>query len=507
MYEFPFGYERIQETSWAYLSSLLMLALFFKFNRFWAMRNLDLLLLILLAPGLLMVYHGSRIPDPSTPAAVSPPAPSAPSPADSSARPEITDPSVPDRGSRGAGAGIPAPLEAQSAEADQLSSSTDSSRPVESLPSGTDGSGGLPEASVPQNTGAPEPLASSVTQATEPQAAEQTPATPSPSAEPAAERPREIEPTPMTELTKGQLLQRAGYIWLLAVGGIFLIRLLIDPLLVRKPMLEPNLSIGGLVFLGCSLMIFSFADIIAAAPGSEDLEGAIGAVRMVKREAIDSNVERDLLEHGPGYPLLHVFPVIWTFSGQRSMMKADTAELAALVQMEMAAKAVVIFSHILMVVGIIALGYYHFNNFRNGVGMAVIYLMLPHTSLYAGHVMHLLPAVLILWAVVMFRQPMVAGVMLGLATGVAYYPFFLLPLWVSFYWERGAGRFVAGMLAALGICIAGLLLTSEDAASFLTQLKTMFGFWLPRMQGLEVIWSLGWDPWFRIPVLAAFITL
>jgi hypothetical protein len=175
--------------------------------------------------------------------------------------------------------------------------------------------------------------------------------------------------------------------------------------------------------------------------------------------------------------------------------------------MEMAAKAVVIFSHILMVVGIIALGYYHFSNFRNGVGMAVIYLMLPHTSLYAGHVMHLLPGVLILWAVVMYRQPVVAGVMLGLATGVAYYPFFLLPLWVSFYWERGAGRFVAGMLTALGLCIAGLLPTSPDAAAFIAQLKTMFGFWLPRMEGLEGIWNLGWDPWFRIPVLVAFITL
>ncbi|MFM7563076.1 MAG: hypothetical protein ACKO81_08595 [Planctomycetota bacterium] len=311
----------------------------------------------------------------------------------------------------------------------------------------------------------------------------------------------------MAELKPSQRLQRAGYIWLLAVGGIFLVRLLIDPLFVRKPMLEPNLSIGGLVFLGCSLMIFSFADIMTAAPGSDDLEGAIGAVKMVKREAVDSAADKQLLERGPGYPLLHVFPVIWTFSGQRSMMKADTTELATLVQMEMAAKAVVIFSHILMVVGIIALGYYHFSNFRNGVGMAVIYLMLPHTSLYAGHVMHLLPGLLILWAVVMYRQPVVAGVMLGLATGVAYYPFFLLPLWVSFYWDRGAGRFVAGMLTALALCIAGLLPTSPDAAAFLAQLKTMFGFWLPRMEGLEGIWSLGWDPWFRIPVMVAFITL
>ena len=311
----------------------------------------------------------------------------------------------------------------------------------------------------------------------------------------------------MTELTGQQRLQRTGYIWLFGIGGAFLIRLLIDPVLVRRPMLEPNLSIGGLVFLGCSLMTFSFADIITANPARDDLDGAIGAVKMVKREAIESSQPSQLLEHGPGYPLVHVFPVIWTFSGGRAIMKTDTAELAGSVQMEMAGKAVVIASHIAMVIGLIAIGFYHFNNFRSGVGMAVIYLMMPHTSIYAGHVIHLLPGVLIVWSVVMFRQPMVSGLLLGMATGVAYYPFFLLPLWISFYWERGRGRFIIGMVMALLICVAGLLPTSPDYATFIAQLQTMFGFWLPRMQGLRGIWSLGWDPWFRLPVLVAFLAL
>ena len=60
MDEFPFVFERIASTTWAYLSSLLMLALFFKFNRFWSVRNFDLFLIILLAPGLLMVEGGRR---------------------------------------------------------------------------------------------------------------------------------------------------------------------------------------------------------------------------------------------------------------------------------------------------------------------------------------------------------------------------------------------------------------------------------------------------------------
>ena len=36
------------------------------------------------------------------------------------------------------------------------------------------------------------------------------------------------------------------------------------------------------------------------------------------------------------------------------------------------------------------------------------------------------------------------GTLLGLAMGLFYYPFFLLPLWCSFYWQRGVLRFAAG---------------------------------------------------------------
>ncbi len=57
MPEILFHYERVNPTSWAYLSSLLMLALCFKFNRAWSIRNLDLFLMISLAPGLLLVQY------------------------------------------------------------------------------------------------------------------------------------------------------------------------------------------------------------------------------------------------------------------------------------------------------------------------------------------------------------------------------------------------------------------------------------------------------------------
>ncbi len=44
MNEILFHYEKIDPTTWAYLASLLIIGLFFKFGRFWSVRNLDLLL-------------------------------------------------------------------------------------------------------------------------------------------------------------------------------------------------------------------------------------------------------------------------------------------------------------------------------------------------------------------------------------------------------------------------------------------------------------------------------
>ena len=62
MSEILFQYHKVDPTTWVYLSSLLMIGLFFKFNRFWSVRNLDLVLLILLAPGLLDGERGPRWP-------------------------------------------------------------------------------------------------------------------------------------------------------------------------------------------------------------------------------------------------------------------------------------------------------------------------------------------------------------------------------------------------------------------------------------------------------------
>src|SRR5262249_61239151 len=76
MSEILFHYQKVNPTTWVYLSSLLTIGLFFQFNRFWSVRNLDLVLLILLAPGLLMVNQSREgLGAPTPTAAVQPPRP------------------------------------------------------------------------------------------------------------------------------------------------------------------------------------------------------------------------------------------------------------------------------------------------------------------------------------------------------------------------------------------------------------------------------------------------
>lgn len=53
------GYEVNKET-WFYHSLLLSIALFFRFRRVWSLRNLDLTLLLLMAPGLVIVRNGTH---------------------------------------------------------------------------------------------------------------------------------------------------------------------------------------------------------------------------------------------------------------------------------------------------------------------------------------------------------------------------------------------------------------------------------------------------------------
>ena len=95
---------------------------------------------------------------------------------------------------------------------------------------------------------------------------------------------------------------------------------------------------------------------------------------------------------------------------------------------------------------------------------ATFYLLLPYTFFLVpdspvgvGRWDHAWPMALMVWSVVAYRMPLLAGAFLGLATGPAYYLVVTLPAWLSFYYQRGAFRFMVGFVLAGGLSVALIL--------------------------------------------------
>jgi hypothetical protein len=382
MSEILFQYERVNATTWAYLASLLVIALYFKFNRIWSVRNLDLIGLILLAPALLMVKYGL----------------------------------------------------------DHVTGSDD--------------------VATQQRT---------------------------------------------------QLVEHIGYIWLFALSGLFLLRLLLDAAMVRRPLLEPNLSAGGLTFLGISLFVFLMANVVNGTPEDVDVTGSRRAGQLSALTASEGGAN-SLATHGPGYSLFFLLPHIST---QKLLGDEDEGNatldngLTSPAQMVdvVTARVMAILSQLAIVIGLVFVGFRHFDNIKTGIAAATLYLLLPYTAMWTGSVTHALPGALLVWAIVMYRRPLLAGAMIGLAFGTIYYPVFLLPLWISFYWERGLVKFLIGMLAMVGLLVAVLALTSSDMPMFLAGLQQMFGWRFPVSSDLSGVWGHFWWPAYRYPIIAAHVGL
>ena len=459
MSEILFQYQKVNPTTWVYLSSLLMIGLYFKFSRFWSVRNLDLVLLILLAPGLLTAQFGSEVRMRAMRLAE---------------REEI--PTRPDA------------VERSAEEIESLLRPRDSGPPwasqkVPDVPAGMIMEEALALADDLDERTAPD--GGQVANDTEGEAA----------------LPREGLATVDEALQAGAQIERLGFLWLFAVGAAWLVRLLLDPTMVRRPLLEPNLTTGGLLFIGVSLFIFLMANVWASQRFRDGATRDSMALRQPAAAASAKPPEAasDSLRPGPGYVLLNLIPNIPTMP----LVAEGVPETPQQRAYAIVAKIIAILCHLAVVLGIMAIGYWHFGNTKTGVGVATLYLMLPYTAQMTGHIDHVIPAALLVWAVLCYRRPLTSGMLIGLATSLVYYPLFLLPLWVSFYWRRGLMRFAIGVVVLLVLMAFSLVFIPY--ASYWENLQQMFGLWSPRREGLQGIWGLGWEPLYRIPVLAAFL--
>ena len=405
---------QMNATTWVYLSSLIMIAVYFKFRRFWSVRNLDLIGLIFLAPGLLLVAHGKREQN-----------------------------------------GTPVASSAQADARARQAKDIDSGPPIS------------------------------------PPAADEAASKPS-------ERPKLSERGDKIEArtSPGRQMEQLGYLWLFVVGGFFLFRMLIDSVMVRRPLLEPNLSASGLSFACASMFVFLIANVITDRPEM----GSAPAVKASDKPADkpsekpadkltddgrNVDIQKVLKQSGPGYPLFHVF----------SCDSDDTVK-----------RITAIIAHLAIVLGMVLIGYRHFDNTHAGIAAATLYLLLPYTAQYTPRVDHVVPGALLVWAIQCYRRPVLSGIFVGLAAGLTWYPLFLLPLWCSFYWRRGLLRFSFSVLVVLSLIIGSLAFAPANLGSFWIQFMQTVGAWYVPTAEISGFWEGPLAP-FRWPIMAAFFAM
>ncbi|RUL89038.1 hypothetical protein [Tautonia sociabilis] len=285
------------------------------------------------------------------------------------------------------------------------------------------------------------------------------------------------------------------FLWLFVGTGLWLLRCLVDLGLPRRPVLEPNLNAPGLTCLSAGMIALLVAETIslpirvgeARNPAASDdrPSDAHEAVGAVSRVPGDGTVGPLPVPTRPGV-------VRW-----RSTQIILSRVLAGV-------------AHVGVVVGLILLGRGHFKRPIAGLSAAALYLVLPYSRIEVVDSGQLVPAALIVGALLWYERPVRAGLAIGLAAGWMPAGIGLLPLWFGFYRGRQAWGFGGASLSVLGLCVgAGRAFpplsrwAEAMGARGLAEAGLLPGLEPTTTAGL---WS-GIDPAYRLPVLIAYLAL
>ena len=282
-----------------------------------------------------------------------------------------------------------------------------------------------------------------------------------------------------------------AYILLFLGSGLWLVRCLLDLGLVRRPLLEPNLNASGLLCLSVGILGLLLTETVSLpvedGAGRNPAEPSGREDRSSVAPADDNPAIRHYVDISPLPPSLK----------RKSVQVIVSRVLASL-------------AHLSLVLTLLAIGWRHFERPITGMAMAACYLLLPYTRMALVDSGQLVPAALIMAAVLWHVRPALAGALIGLAAGWIPACLGLIALWCGFFIGRGAVRFVTVALAVvcscaligysvpdLGIWARALGARSIAEVGLLPQYEPQFStsFWM-RI-----------DSSFRLPVLIAYLAL
>lgn len=153
---------------------------------------------------------------------------------------------------------------------------------------------------------------------------------------------------------------------------------------------------------------------------------------------------------------------------------------------------------------IVLIGRNHFGSLRTGVACGLLYLLLPYINQFSARLDHIVPCLAILLAVLFYRRPVLSGIAIGVAGALVFYPFFLVPIWLGFYWKKGVARFALGLSGiVLTLGVAMLFLYSPECGDYEQALRSMFGRRALFLAEADGLWEY-LPRFYRIPLIALF---
>ena len=284
-----------------------------------------------------------------------------------------------------------------------------------------------------------------------------------------------------------------AYILLFAGSLLWLIRTLLDFGLSRRPLIEPNLNASGLACLTVGVLGLFIAETVILPVGeganrnpADNSTGQRADPPGFQSEVVDETVDT----------VMHIVPL------PRSL-----AEKPRPVVLQ---RVLACLAHIILVLGLIQVGRIHFDRPVAGLSVAACHLLLPYLRFALVDTGQLVPAALIVMALVYHQRPLVTGGLIGLASGWMPACIGLIPLWTGFYFRRGALRF--GLTAALVVSGCGILgvgwpsLSSWSRALGARSLAEAGLLPSPTPPTYGSFWSEV-DPSFRWPILIAYLAM
>lgn len=304
------------------------------------------------------------------------------------------------------------------------------------------------------------------------------------------------------------------YLWgsltLLGLTLFLLIRLVFDESLTRRPRLEQNLNQAGLTFLCIPAFAIPMVGVFLHNPPEHTIKALEhGQALLERREVSEDPGNGTDRQPAPTETLIAAGgAAVAQLSGNFGAVDGEHDSGPTAVERWMA-RILIVFAHSMVVLGLLHIGRQHFSSLQLGISMSCLYLLLPCTAVKVHELNQVLPAACLIWAISSYRNPIVSGILLGLASGTLFFAAFLLPLWAVFYGRKGGLKFVVSVIGVTAVLISCLLLTSGDANSFFTKLVTTANWTVYRLLDDSVA---GGDAslsqlFVRIPMAAVFFVM